>query len=151
MTAQLFHSDQMPLELQLSDATGILHPAARAQSGGDDDPLLAGCVYFDMSSRRQASVLRIPVQAWLDVQGGKLRYRLSFAGIPGWMTLRMRVAGAGPDYVGAAGLKDELQVAGWRNKLQPGEVPSLTLVLHSSALGSELIDRLVGRNLGGGH
>lgn len=147
MTAHLFHFDHMPIELPLSEATGSLHPTGH-NPRNEDDPLLSGSVFFDVTSRWHVSVQRVPVDAWLDMQGGKLRYRLSLGGIPGWMGFRMRIAGAGPDYLGVAGANDELQVAGWRNKLQAGESPCLTLMLYSSSLGSELIERLLARSFG---
>lgn len=149
MTAsRLPHTDLMPIELQLSEAFGALHPAAGAHTGIGEDPLLTGCVYFDVTSRWRASVLHVPVEAWLDMQDGRLRYRLSLGGIPGWMGFRMRIAGAGPDYIGALGPNEELQVAAWRNKLQAGEIFSLTLMVYSSALGTQGIERLLARSLG---
>lgn len=82
------------------------------------------------------------------MRGGKLRYRLSVGGIKGSMSFRMRIAGAGPDYVGAIGPNSELQVAAWRNKVQAQENPSLTMVIYSSALGSQHLERLLARSLG---
>lgn len=136
----------MPLQLDLSEATGTLLPCADAW--GSDAPILAGTVFFDVTARWHSPVLRVPAAAWLDLQGGKLRYRLSIGGISGWMGFRMRVAGAGPDYVGALGPEEELQVAAWRNWDQGGEGSGLTLALYSSGLGSKSMERLLARALG---
>lgn len=149
MTAPpLFHSDPMPIELQLSEAFGALHSPTGAPTCLGEDPLLTGRVHFDVTSRWRASLLPMPVEAWLDMQGGKLRYRLSVGGIPGWMGFRRRIAGAGPDYSGALGPNGELQVAAWRNRLQAGECFSLTLLLYSSSLGTQGLERLLARSLG---
>jgi hypothetical protein len=78
----------------------------------------------------------------------QLRYRLSVGGIPGYMTHRMRIAGAGPDYVGTLGHDHELQVAGWRNTSDGLNGPSLTLAFYSSSLGGQLLERLLARSLG---
>jgi len=136
----------MPLQLDLSEATGTLLPCADAW--GSDAPIFAGTVFFDVTARWHSPVLRVPAAAWLDLHGGKLRYRLSIGGIPGWMGFRMRVAGAGPDYIGVLGPNEELQVAGWRNRVQGQEDSGLTLALYSSGLGSKLIERLLARALG---
>lgn len=136
----------MALQLDLSEGTGTLLPCADAW--GSDAPILAGTVFFDVTARWHSPVLRVPAAAWLDLQGGKLRYRLSIGGISGWMGFRMRVAGAGPDYIGVLGPNEELQVAGWRNRGQGQEGSGLTLALYSSGLGSKLIERLLARALG---
>lgn len=135
----------MSLRLDLSEATGTLFPCA---DGWGEAPALTGTVFFDVTARWHSPVLRLPAAAWLDLQGGKLRYRLSIGGIAGWMGFRIPVAGAGPDYVGALGPHEELQVAGWRNKAQGQESSGLTLTLYSGGLGNKLIERLLARALG---
>lgn len=137
----------MPLELELLEATGALYPSDD-NKGREEDPLLAGSVFFDINGRWHSPVLRIPIAAWLDMRGGKLRYRLSIGGLPGWMNFRMRIADAGPDYAGSAGFKGELQLAAWRNKPQNGDSSGLTLMLYSGALDNKLLERLLARSLG---
>lgn len=136
----------MPLQIDLSEATGTLLPCS--DNWGSDAPVFAGSVFFDINARWHSPVLRVPATAWLDLRGGRLRYRLSVGGLTGWMGFRMRVAGVGPDYVGALGPEEELQVAGWRNKAQGQEGSGLTLALYSSSLGTKLMERLLVRALG---
>jgi hypothetical protein len=110
--------------------------------------LLAGTVFFDVTERWQVSVLRVRAEARLDVTASRLRYSLSVGGICGWMSHRMRIAGAGPDYTGFLGSSRELQVTGWRNRLPKADSPSLTLMIHSSSLSNEFLERLLARSLG---
>lgn len=141
-------SNNMSLDLHLSEGTGTLHPAIYEGAVPNDEPLLSGLIHFDVTERWQASLLRVRADAWLDMSGARLRYRLSIGGISGWMNHRMPIAGAGPDYVGVLGPHRELQIAGWRNCVQGTESPSLTLMVYSSSLGSHLLERLLARSLG---
>lgn len=138
---------QMPIDLHLSEGTGLLHPSA-GMAASHDEPLLQGTVCFDVTERWHVSVLRVRAEAWLDMTSARMRYRLSVGGIPGWMNHRMRIAGAGPDYVGTLGPSQELQMAGWRNNWRGMDGPSLTLMVYSSSLGSALLERLLTRSLG---
>jgi hypothetical protein len=136
----------MPLQLDLSEATGTLLPCA--DIWGTDSPLFAGTIFFDVTARWP--VLRLPAAAWLDLQGGKPRYRLSIGGLTGWLSFRMRVAGVagvGPDYTGTLGPEEELQVAGWRTRAQGQEGSGLTLALYSSSLGTKHMAHLLARAL----
>lgn len=135
------------MELNLSEGTGILHPS-RIAAPRLEEPLLKGTVCFDITERWHVSVLRTGAEAWLDMTAARLRYRLSVGGLPGWMNHRMRIAGAGPDYVGMLGHNDELQIAGWRTGRQARETPSVTLMIYSSSLGNALLERLLARSLG---
>ncbi|MFG6417234.1 hypothetical protein ACG02S_25400 [Roseateles sp. DC23W] len=138
----------MSFDLRLSEGTGTLHPAIYVGAVPNDEPILSGLIHFDVTERWHASLLRVRADAWLDISGARLRYRVSVGGITGWMSHRMRIAGVGPNYVGVLGPHRELQIAGWRNRVQAAESPSVTLMIYSSELGSHLLERLLARSLG---
>lgn len=137
----------MPVDLHLCEGTGTLHPATLNAASTEACPILQGTVCFDIPEYWQAPVLRVQTKAWLDLKEGRLRYRLSVGGIPGWMNHRMRIAETGPDYAGVLGVNQELQVAGWRNRTLSPEDRSITLMIYSTSLGDSLVEHIMTRSL----